>query len=175
MAAEAGQIQEAPSPSKILISACLIGEKVRYDGDHQRLGHPLICAWQASGRLVPCCPEVLGGLPIPRPPAEIIGGDGERVLRGEAIVRTKTGADVTAAFMEGAEAVLAIARSRHIRVAILCQRSPSCGSRQIHNGLFQGTLIPGVGVTTALLKANGIAVFGPAEIESQAFGLYVEP
>jgi uncharacterized protein YbbK (DUF523 family) len=174
MAAEAEQIQAVPSPAKILISACLIGQKVRYDGGHQRIQHPLLAAWQTNGQLVPCCPEVMGGLPIPRPPAEIVGGDGDRVLRGEASVKTAAGADVTQAFIEGAEAALALARHQHIQVAILCQRSPSCGSRQIYNGFFQGILIPGVGVTTALLKANGIAVFGVEEIDTAAFGLTVE-
>ena len=174
MAAEAGRIQAASSPAKILISACLIGQKVRYDGGHQRFQHPLLGAWQANGLLVPCCPEVLGGLPIPRPPAEIVGGDGDRVLRGEASVKTAAGADVTQAFIKGAKATLALARRHHIQVAILCQRSPSCGSRQIYNGFFQGLLIPGLGVTTALLKANGIAVFGPEEIDTAASGLTVE-
>ncbi|MEJ2639050.1 MAG: DUF523 domain-containing protein [Desulfosarcinaceae bacterium] len=168
MAAEAGQIQAAASSAKILISACLIGQRVRYDGGHQRRQHPLISAWQGCGRLVPCCPEVLGGLPIPRPPAEINGGDGGHVLRGEATVNTAAGADVTPAFLMGAEASLALARSHAIRVAILCQRSPSCGSRQIYNGRFEGVLIPGVGVTAALLRADGIAVFGPEEIDAAA-------
>jgi uncharacterized protein YbbK (DUF523 family) len=172
MAVETGKILMAPlmapSPSKILISACLIGQKVRYNGGHQRLEHPLISAWQASGRLVPCCPEVLGGLPIPRPPAQIVGGDGDRVLRGEANVRTAAGADVTPAFIEGAKATLTLTQRHAIRVAILCQRSPSCGSRQIYNGRFDGVLIPGLGVTAALLKANGIAVFGPEEIDAAA-------
>lgn len=168
MAAEAGQNQAAPSPAKILISACLIGQKVRYDGGHHRLGHPSIDIWQSAGRLVPCCPEVLGGLAVPRPPAEIVGGDGGHVLRGEAVVKTAAGAEVTPAFIKGAEAALALARSHAIRVAILCQRSPSCGSRQIYNGRFEGVLIPGVGVTAALLKANGIAVFGPEEIDDAA-------
>lgn len=168
MAAEAGQIEATPFSAKILISACLIGQRVRYDGGHQHFKHPLFSAWQACGRLVPCCPEVLGGLPVPRPPAEIIGGDGDHVLRGEAKVKTAAGADVTTAFLKGARAALALARSQVIRVAVLCQRSPSCGSRQIYNGRFEGVLVPGPGVTTALLRAKGIAVFGPEEIETIA-------
>jgi uncharacterized protein YbbK (DUF523 family) len=148
----------------ILISACLVGHKVRYDGGHQRLGHPLIDAWDGAGRLVPCCPEVLGGLPIPRPPAEIQGGDGKAVLGGRPVVRTAAGEDVTQPFARGAAAALEMAQAQGIRFAILCQRSPSCGSRQIYNGRFEGTLVPGMGVTTALLRAHGITVFSPEEL-----------
>jgi uncharacterized protein YbbK (DUF523 family) len=174
MVAEAVSKKGTPAAAKILISACLVGLRVRYDGGHQVLQHPSIQAWQAQGRLIPCCPEVSGGLPIPRPPAEIIGGDGDDVLGSDAVVTTAAGVDVTPAFMKGAQAALALARSHAIRVAILCQRSPSCGSRQIYNGRFEGVLVPGVGVTTALLRANGIAVFGPEEIDSAAFGLDVQ-
>lgn len=164
MAAE-GHDMSAKQQSKILISACLVGHKVRYDGGHQRLAHSLISAWEQAGRLVPCCPEVLGGLPVPRPPAEICGGTGRDVIRGIAAVRTATDDDVTAAFVAGAQATLELAQAHEIRLAILCQRSPSCGSRQIYNGRFESTLIPGTGVTTALLNDYGISVFGPEEIE----------
>jgi uncharacterized protein YbbK (DUF523 family) len=152
----------------ILISACLTGRKVRYDGGHQRLSHPLIDAWDTAGRLVPCCPEVLGGLPIPRPPAEIQGGGGSDVLGGNALVRTAAGEDVTAAFTRGATAALKMANASGARVALLCQRSPSCGGRQIYNGRFERILVPGMGVTAALLAANGIAVFGPEAIAALA-------
>jgi uncharacterized protein YbbK (DUF523 family) len=155
----------------ILVSACLTGQKVRYDGGHKRLSHPLIDLWEAAGRLVPCCPEVLGGLPIPRSPAEIQGGVGSDVLRGDARVRTAAGEDVTAAFVKGAAAVLEMAGACRARTALLCQRSPSCGSRQIYNGNFEGALVPGMGVTAALLVANGIAVFGPETIEALAHHL----
>jgi uncharacterized protein YbbK (DUF523 family) len=171
MAAEAGDKKAPPAAAKILISACLVGQRVRYDGGHQRFRHPLISEWQARGRLVLCCPEVLGGLPIPRSPAEIIGGDGNHVLRNEANVKTAAGTDATAAFLKGARAALALAQSQNIHAAVLCQRSPSCGSRHIYNGRFEGVLIPGIGITAALLRANGIAVFGPEEIDSAAFGL----
>lgn len=160
--------EKAKPRSKLLISACLVGRAVRYDGGHQRLDHPLIRTWEQAGRLVVCCPEVLGGLPIPRPPAEIGGGDGSDVLRGTAAVRTASGEDVMAAFVRGAEAALELAESHAVVAAILCQRSPSCGSRQIYNGRFEGALIPGMGVTTALLNDHGIAVFGPEEIEKAA-------
>lgn len=164
MAAEGTDIS-AKQQSKILISACLVGNKVRYDGGHQRLIHPLIMAWEEAGRLVPCCPEVMGGLPVPRPPAEICGGTGRDVVRSKAVVRTAADDDVTAAFVAGAKAALSLAEVHGIKLALLCQRSPSCGSRQIYNGRFEGTLIPGKGVTTALLNDHGISVFGPEEIE----------
>jgi uncharacterized protein YbbK (DUF523 family) len=163
---------EAPPPGgRILISACLTGRRVRYDGGHQRRQHPLIEKWSAEGRLIPCCPEVLGGLPIPRPPAEIQGGGGSDVLRGEAAVRTAAGKDVTPAFLGGAAAALEMAKALGARVALLCQRSPSCGSRRIYNGRFEGILVPGMGVTAALLAANGIPVFGPEAIEAAAVRL----
>lgn len=168
MVAEKNAMNETHSAPKILISACLMGDAVRYDGGHQRLEHPLIERWETSGRLIPCCPEVLGGLPIPRPPAEIQGGGGKDVLEGEAAVRTAAGVDVTAAFTRGAAAALEMARAHDARWAILCQRSPSCGSRRVYDGRFQGVLIPGAGVTTAHLRANGIAVFGPEEIDTIA-------
>jgi uncharacterized protein YbbK (DUF523 family) len=167
MDAEAPCIDPQPGGA-ILISACLTGQKLRYDGGHQRLSDPLIDAWDAAGRLVPCCPEVLGGLPIPRPPAEIQGGDGSDVLRGEATVRNAAGEDVTASFTRGAAAALAMAKASGARVALLCQRSPSCGSRRIYNGRFEGVLVPGMGVTAALLAANGIAVFSPETIKALA-------
>ena len=170
MDAEAHRIDPQPEGA-ILISACLVGQKVRYDGGHQRLGHPLIDAWEAAGRLIPCCPEVLGRLPIPRSPAEIQGGVGSDVLEGKAAVRTTAGEDVTAAFIKGATAALEMARAYGATAALLCQRSPSCGNRQIYNGRFGGILVPGMGVTAALLAANGIAVFGPEAIEAMVHHL----
>jgi uncharacterized protein YbbK (DUF523 family) len=167
MAAEYHEMS-AQRLGKILISACLVGQKVRYDGGHQRLIHPLITAWEQAGWLVPCCPEVLGGLPTPRPPAEINGGAGKDVVQGTASVKTAVGDDVTTAFVSGAQAALELAKASEIRLAILCQRSPSCGSRQIYNGRFEGVLISGAGVTTALLSDHGISVFGPEEIEAVA-------
>ncbi|MDJ0781573.1 MAG: DUF523 domain-containing protein [Desulfosarcinaceae bacterium] len=169
MAAESEGIPTANLAGKILISACLVGQPVRYNGGHQRLDDPQIRIWESAGRLIPCCPEVMGGLPTPRPPAEICGGDGDAVWRGTASVRSADGQHLTKAFTDGAAAALALARRHAIRVAIFCQRSPSCGSRRIYNGRFESVLIPGVGVTTALLRANGIAVFGPEAIATAAW------
>ena len=102
----------------------------------------------AEGRAVPVCPEQLAGLPTPRQPSERIG---ERVLR-------KDGADVTAEFIRGAEEALILAKMIGATEAILKSRSPSCGSNQIYDGTFSGTLIPGDGVFAALCKANSISV-----------------
>ena len=139
-----------------LVSACLLGLPTAYDGR----GHPQerLIELAARGQVVPICPEVAGGLPTPRPPAEIVGGDGEDVLDGRARVVTVDGADVTAAFRRGAEEALATARRHGITTAILRERSPSCGSGQIYDGSHSGHLIPGQGVTAALLRRNGVRV-----------------
>jgi uncharacterized protein YbbK (DUF523 family) len=115
----------------------------------------------ARGCVVPVCPEVAGGLPIPRPAAEIVGGDGQDVLEGRARVRTRDGKDVTDAFLTGAELALQTALRFAIKTAVLQPRSPSCGSSQIYDGTFRGGLLTGQGVTAALLTRNGIDVFSP--------------
>ena len=106
-------------------------------------------------QLVPVCPEILGGLPTPRTPSE---RQGERVV-------SKTGADVTAAYRKGAEEALRLARLFGCRKALLKERSPSCGRRQIYDGSFSGRLIPGDGVTARLLEQEGIAVFGESQLQ----------
>ena len=106
----------------------------------------------------PICPEVLGGLSIPREPAEIVGGEGEDVLDGHAKVITNTGIDVTEQFMKGANETLKIALDLDATMVILKERSPSCGSSMIYSGEFNGNKKKGTGVTAALLKRNGIQV-----------------
>ena len=106
-------------------------------------------------RLVPVCPEILGGLPTPRTPSE---RQGERVV-------SKTGADVTAAYQKGAEEALRLARLFGCRKALLKERSPSCGRGQSYDGSFSGRLIPGDGVTARLLEQEGIAVFGESQLQ----------
>lgn len=155
-------------PARILVSACLIGAPVRYDGTGKALASPVLARWQAEGRLVPACPEMLGGLPTPRPAAEICGGDGAAVLAGHARIRTRAGDDVTDAFVAGAGAALSAARAAGCRFALLMPRSPSCGVRSIHDGSFSGALRPGRGATAALLVAAGLEVFGADEIDALA-------
>jgi uncharacterized protein YbbK (DUF523 family) len=151
---------------RILVSACLLGRPVRYDGAGKPLADPRLARWQAEGRLVAVCPELLGGLPVPRPAAEIRGGSGKDVLDSKARIVTTTGDDVTADYVAGAEAALATAKAEGCRFALLIDRSPSCGSRQIYDGSFSGHLEAGEGVTAALLRAGGVAVFSDADLDA---------
>lgn len=142
---------------------------MRYDGQAKTLLSAELARWQAEGRVVPVCPETLGGLPTPRPPAEIADArDGGDVLDENAKVVTRDGADVTDAFVAGAQATLARARSAGAELALLIDRSPSCGSLAIYDGSFTGRQRPGDGVTAALLRRHGIRVFTPARIDALA-------
>jgi uncharacterized protein YbbK (DUF523 family) len=147
-----------------LVSACLLGVPCAYDGQGRSL--ELLLALVAWGEVVPICPEVAGGLPVPRPPAEIVGGDGAGVLDGRARVVTAAGEDVTAAYVRGAERALAVTKRHGITVAILKQRSPSCGSTHIYDGTHSGKLKTGEGVTTALLRWHGVAVRSESDLSS---------
>ncbi|AUC09000.1 MULTISPECIES: DUF523 domain-containing protein [Agrobacterium] len=152
--------------SKILISACLLGQPVRYDGRGKPFFHPAIDRWRSEGRLVAICPEMAGGMPVPRPPAEIEDrASGFDVLEGRARVLEVTGGDVTAQFIAGAERALAFARANACTYALLIDGSPSCGSVAIYDGSFSGVKHAGNGVTAALLEKAGIAVFSPADID----------
>lgn len=130
----------------ILISACLIGENVTYDGSNNY--HKIAKELYDKGEAIPVCPEVFGGLPTPRVPAEII----------QNTVVSKEGLDVTSFFQKGAERTLKIAKENNVTLAVLQARSPSCGSHYIYDGTFTGTLIEGEGTTTALLRKHGIKV-----------------
>jgi len=152
--------------SKILISACLLGQKVRYDAGDCLQNHSRLQTWIKAGKTVTICPEMAGGLPAPRPPAEIQGGKtGVDVLNGEASITTRTGDDVTAPFIEGARKALALAQHHHVRVAILKAKSPSCGSNSVYDGTFSRELIPGMGVTAELLSQHGIMIFDEDHID----------
>ena len=129
-----------------LVSACLAGVKCRWDGDSRP--SEKIMEMVRKGEAVPVCPEQLGGLATPRPAAEIING--------KAI--TTDGRNVTREFQKGAEETLEIARLAGCKEAILKSKSPSCGSGEIYDGTFSGKLAKGDGITTALLKRNGIMV-----------------
>ncbi len=148
---------------KILVSRCLLGQPVRYDGGaHGPLD--LLLRWQAEGRVVPLCPEVFGGLPTPRPPAEIAGGQGARVLDGELAVLTVDGVDVSPAFLAGAREALRLCAEHGIRLAVLKARSPSCGNHENYDGSFSGVRVPGEGVTAAALRRAGVRVFNEDEL-----------
>lgn len=151
--------------SRILISACLLGSPVRYDGRAKTLTGALVERWQAEDRLVPLCPEVASGLPTPRPPAEIAPGDrAEDVLDGAGRVLTDDGEDVTDYFRRGAEIALKVAQEKGCRFALLTDGSPSCGSLNVYAGHHDGTRRQGRGVVTELLERHGIQVFTPRDI-----------
>ncbi|KEI71888.1 DUF523 domain-containing protein [Endozoicomonas elysicola] len=149
---------------KVLISACLLGNKVRYDGGSLAGSGKLISEWIAEGRVISICPEVSAGMSIPRAPAEISGGEGGQVLSGKVTVIDNNGEDVTEMFLTGANNALSLCKVHGIEVAILAELSPSCGSSSIYNGDFSGTKIDGTGVTAALLISNGIKVFSQYQL-----------
>ena len=135
----------------ILVSACLLGMPCRYDGASKPREE--IIALKAHHELIPVCPEQLGGLPTPRPPAE---RQGNRVM-------TREGTDVTAQYRKGAEEALQLCRLFGCDCAVLKERSPSCGCSGIYDGSFSGRLTEGQGVTAALLTQAGIRVYGESE------------
>ena len=136
----------------ILVSACLLGTPCRYDGASKPV--ETVRALQEKYTLIPVCPEVLGGLPTPRTPSEIVG---TRVMM-------RNGRDVTEHYRRGAEEALRIALENGCTLAILKEKSPSCGNGKVYDGSFTGTLTDGDGITVALLKAHGIRVIGEREI-----------
>lgn len=139
---------------KILVSACLLGVRCRYDGKSKP--HPAVERLMEQHTLIPVCGEILGGLPTPRVSAE---RQGERVV-------TADGCDVTAAYRRGAEEVLRLAERYGCTAAVLKERSPSCGSGRIYDGTFTGTLTDGWGVTAELLRDHGICVIGESAAET---------
>ena len=150
--------------NKLLVSACLLGDPVRYDGCSKSLSDEGLDRLVEQGRVVRYCPEVAGGLPVPRPAAEIQGGDGDAVLAGVAKVRTRAGEDVSDCFIAGAERTLEFCRQHRVSAAVLSEASPSCGSSSIYDGSFTRRSIAASGVTTALLRQHGIAVFSQHQL-----------
>lgn len=136
----------------ILVSACLLGVECRYNG--KGVLEPGVKALMGKHHLIPVCPETMGGLATPRPPAE----------RAGANVVTRDGEDVTSYYEKGAAQVLNLARLYGCRAAILKERSPSCGSGQIYDGTFTGRLVQGEGVCAWLLKEHGIKVYGESRV-----------
>ena len=134
----------------VIVSACLVGIACRYDGRDARDGEAVSVL--AHCRVVPLCPELLGGLPIPRSPASIMEGGGDDVLEGRARLVNAEGVDVTQAFIRGAQEVLRVARILGVRRAYLKRRSPSCGAARAPGPP------PPEGVTAALLRREGVEV-----------------
>ena len=140
----------------LLVSACLLGEHCKYNGGSNELDTACLEALERRYRLVPVCPERDGGLPTPRAPSE---------RRGERVV-TRDGADVTVAFRRGAALALETAKREDCRMALLKERSPSCGSRQIYDGSFTGTVICGDGIAAELLRGQGLALYGESQVQA---------
>jgi uncharacterized protein YbbK (DUF523 family) len=155
---------------KALVSRCLLGHRVRYDGGANGPFDQLQ-QWLDQGRVVPLCPEVAGGLPTPRAAAEIPGGQGGEVLDGQVSVITTEGADVSAEFLAGAYQALALVQRHGIRIAVLKANSPSCGNLLTYDGTFSGVKVSGEGVTAALLKRHGVQVFSELELSEAAAAL----
>ena len=131
---------------KIMVSACLLGENCKYSGGNNR--SEKVLEYIKGHEVFPICPEVMGGLPTPRVPAEIVDG----------VVMSKAGVNVDREYRLGAEKALEIAKREKIDLAILQPRSPSCGVTEIYDGTFTGRRIPGQGVTAALLIEHGFCV-----------------
>lgn len=144
--------------NKILISACLLGNKVRYDGQDNLIDNDLVRRLNREGRLVPVCPEIEGGLPIPRPPAEI---QDKFPLRITSI----NGEDVTPQFLAGAERAIEIAERENCCCALLKSRSPSCGNLEVYDGNFTDTIKAGSGATADELMRNGLPVYNERQLD----------
>jgi len=139
---------------RVLVSACLLGVNCRYNGSSQGNEAVTELLSREDITLIPVCPEQLGGLPTPRTPSE----------RKEELVVSSEGENRTDEFVRGAEEALRLARLYGCEVAILKERSPSCGNKTVYDGSFTGTLVPGEGVTAELLRKNGVKVFGESEL-----------
>ena len=131
---------------KIMISACLLGDNVKYNGKNNKNAD--LIKFLDDYDIIKICPEVMGGLPIPRSPSEI---------KDNSIIN-KDGYDVSEYFYKGANKVLEIALRNNIKIAILKEKSPSCGSNYIYDGTFSNSIIEGIGITAKLLKDNGIII-----------------
>jgi uncharacterized protein YbbK (DUF523 family) len=150
----------------ILVSACLAGESVRYNGSALQTDSQWLGVLAGEHKFLSFCPEVAAGLPVPRACAEIVGGNGCDVLRERAEVRDAQGMDLSCIFRIAAAKTLEICRKNGISVAIMAENSPSCGSNTIYDGSFSGRRKAGMGVTAALLVEHGIKVFSQDQIEA---------
>ena len=139
---------------RIVVSACLLGENCKYSGGNNE--NKAVLNFVKDHEIIPVCPEVLGGLPVPRMPAEIVNG----------VVRCRDGQSVDNAFRSGAAKALTIALKEKADPAILQSRSPSCGVKAVYDGTFSGKIIPGEGVFAELLRKNGIRAIDAADVDA---------
>lgn len=151
--------------AKVLVSGCLNGPAIRFNQTNVEVDSPVWDRWAAEGRLIPFCAELSAGFAVPRPPAEILGGDGTAVICGVGTVIEDTGDDVTDMFIEGAQNAVAHAIEQGCVAAVLTDGSPSCGSTYIYDGSFAGGTKKGMGVVAQLLADNGIRVFSEDQLE----------
>lgn len=149
---------------KILVSACLLGESCRYDG--QACLCQAVVDLQEKHELIPVCPELIGGLDVPRSACEI------DMSMHHVCVRGADGADLTAAFEKGAKAVLQIAKEQKCELAILKGKSPSCGSDYVYDGTFTGALMPGSGITARMLRSEGVRVINEERLQDCTDALF---
>lgn len=149
--------------AKILVSACLAGYNCKYNGGNNLV--PVIAELVSKGLALPVCPEEWGGLPTPRPASEIKGGDGKDVLNGGAVVVDINGKDVTRNFLEGARKAVNKALEHSIAMAILKERSPSCGVHWIYDGTFKNIKVPGRGVLAEMLFQEGIKLSSEEDLK----------
>jgi uncharacterized protein YbbK (DUF523 family) len=152
-------VSDAANPAggeKVLVSACLLGRSCTYEGKHNGDGELARALEDGGLEAVPFCPEEHGGLGTPRPPADLTAS-AEDVLDGRGAVVTHRGEDVTEGFRRGAEGALEACARLGIRRAFLKERSPSCGCAATH---VAGEVVPGPGLTAALLRRNGIECEG---------------
>lgn len=154
MCRDIGREQREEQRENILVSACLLGEKCKYSGESNYSREVVEFLKRTGADIVPVCPEVLGGLPTPRIPAEIRNG---RVV-------TEDGRDVTEEYEKGAGKTRSLAKEKDCRRAVLKERSPSCGCGLIYDGTFTKTLVPGDGMTVRVLKEDGICVYGESSL-----------
>ena len=150
---------------KILVSGCLNGRPIRFDNTNVSVESEIWDRWESDGRLVPFCPELAAGFPVPRAPAEIIGSTASVVLQGRGRVEEDNGTDVTDMFVQGARLAARWAMSEGCVMAVLTDGSPSCGTSYTYDGTFTGGTVEGMGVTAQLLHNHGLLVFGEDRVD----------
>ena len=149
----------------ILISKCLLGYPVRYDASSKRVENLILTDWEQQNVLIAVCPEMLGGLCCPRKPAEIQTSQNKAIIFEKTRILNTDKVDVSTAYYLGAKKTLQICQKFGITIALLKEKSPSCGVNFRYDGSFSRKIISGSGVTTSLLKKNGIFVFSENQIE----------
>jgi uncharacterized protein YbbK (DUF523 family) len=150
---------------KILVSGCLNGRPIRYNGTNVSVDSAIWDRWDSEGRLVWFCPELAAGFPVPRAPAEIVGSTASEVLAGRGSVKEDNGTDVTAMFVEGAHLAADRAVAEECVMAVLTDGSPSCGTTYQYDGSFTYRTGPGMGVTAQFLQDRGIRVFPEGHLD----------